>query len=63
MADRIDRYVEVATKRAFAGALGWPGWYRAGRSEEAAAGCRDLRPPGRLGRARPRVGDRGPRGV
>jgi hypothetical protein len=36
MADRIDCYVEVGTKRAFAGALGWPGWCRAGRSEEAA---------------------------
>lgn len=36
MADRIDCYVEVGTKRAFAGALGWPGWCRAGRTEEAA---------------------------
>jgi hypothetical protein len=29
-------YVELGTKRAFAGALEWPGWTRAGRTEEQA---------------------------
>jgi hypothetical protein len=29
-------YVEATGKRAFAGALDWPGWCRAGRDEEAA---------------------------
>jgi len=32
----IDVYLEVGTKRAFAGALDWPGWCRSGRDEEAA---------------------------
>jgi hypothetical protein len=29
-------YLEVGTKRVFAGALRWPGWCRSGRDEEAA---------------------------
>jgi hypothetical protein len=29
-------YLEVGTKRVFAGALEWPGWVRAGRTEEQA---------------------------
>jgi hypothetical protein len=33
---RIAAYVEVGTKRAFAGAVEWPGWCRAGRDERAA---------------------------
>ena len=36
MPPRIAAYVEVGTKRAFAGAIEWPGWCRAGRDEEAA---------------------------
>jgi hypothetical protein len=32
----VDAYVEIGSKRAFAGALDWPGWCRAGRDEEAA---------------------------
>ena len=31
-----DVYVEVGAKRAFAGALAWPGWCRSGRDEAAA---------------------------
>lgn len=31
-----DVYVETGAKRAFAGAIEWPGWCRSGRSEEAA---------------------------
>src|SRR5919108_3823795 len=34
MATRV--FLEVGGKRAFAGALDWPGWCRAGRDEEAA---------------------------
>jgi hypothetical protein len=29
-------YLEVGTKRAFAGAIDWPGWTRSGRDEDAA---------------------------
>jgi hypothetical protein len=36
MPARIAAYVEVGTKRAFAGAVEWPGWCRAGRDEGAA---------------------------
>jgi hypothetical protein len=36
MPARIAAYVEIATKRAFAGAVEWPGWCRAGRDEGAA---------------------------
>jgi hypothetical protein len=36
MAERMDAYTEVAAKRAFAGALDWPGWCRSGRGDEAA---------------------------
>ena len=32
----IDAYVEVGTKRAFAGAIDWPGWSRSGRTADAA---------------------------
>jgi hypothetical protein len=32
----IEVYLEVGTKRTFAGALEWPGWCRAGRDEAAA---------------------------
>ena len=32
----VEVYLEVASKRAFAGAIDWPGWCRAGRSEEDA---------------------------
>lgn len=31
-----DVYVEVGTKRVFAGAIDWPGWTRSGRDEESA---------------------------
>ena len=33
---RMDAYVEVGTKRVFAGALDWPGWCRSGRDEDSA---------------------------
>jgi hypothetical protein len=33
---KLPVYVEVATKRVFAGALDWPGWCRAGRDEASA---------------------------
>ena len=32
----LDVYLEVAKSRAFAGAVGWPAWCRAGRDEDAA---------------------------
>jgi DinB superfamily len=32
-------YLEVAKSRAFAGAVDWPGWCRAGRDEDAALGA------------------------
>ena len=32
----VEVYVEVGSKRAFAGAIDWPGWCRAGRSEDDA---------------------------
>jgi len=32
----LDVYVEVVATKAFASAVGWPGWCRAGRNEEAA---------------------------
>src|SRR5712691_9655500 len=32
----VEVYLEVGRKRAFAGALDWPGWCRSGRNEEAA---------------------------
>ena len=32
----VPAYIEVGTKRVFAGALDWPGWVRAGKSEEQA---------------------------
>ena len=42
---RLDVVVEVVPKRAFASALGWPGWCRSGKDEEGAlealATCRD----------------------
>jgi hypothetical protein len=33
---QLDVYLEVGTKRVFAGAVDWPGWARSGRDEEAA---------------------------
>lgn len=35
-ANKIDVYLEIGKKRAFAGALDWPGWCRSGRDEESA---------------------------
>lgn len=32
----IDVYLEIGAKRAFAGAIDWPGWCRIGRDEESA---------------------------
>jgi hypothetical protein len=32
----VEVYLEVGSKRAFAGAIDWPGWCRAGRSEDDA---------------------------
>jgi hypothetical protein len=34
--NKIEVYLEIGQKRAFAGALGWPGWCRVGRDESAA---------------------------
>jgi hypothetical protein len=36
MSPKTQVYLEVGMKRAFAGALAWPGWCRSGRTEEAA---------------------------
>ena len=33
---KIDAYLEIGTKRVFAGALEWPGWCRSGADEESA---------------------------
>jgi hypothetical protein len=33
---RIEVYLEVGSKRAFAGALDWPGWARSGKTEQEA---------------------------
>jgi hypothetical protein len=33
MGDAVDVYLEIGTKRTFAGAIDWPGWCRAGRTE------------------------------
>jgi len=35
---RIEVYLEVGSKRAFAGALDWPGWARSGKTEQEALG-------------------------
>jgi hypothetical protein len=35
-ANKIDVYLEIGKKRAFAGALDWPGWCRSGRDADAA---------------------------
>ena len=35
----IEGYVELGTKRVFAGAFEWPGWCRSGRDEAAALGA------------------------
>src|SRR5919204_6175258 len=32
----VEVYLEIGSKRAFAGAVEWPGWCRAGRDEDAA---------------------------
>jgi hypothetical protein len=37
--NRMDVYLEIGEKRAFAGAIDWPGWCRAGRDEAAALGA------------------------
>src|SRR5512144_2334259 len=34
--NKIDVYLEIGTKRTFAGALDWPGWCRGGRDEASA---------------------------
>jgi hypothetical protein len=39
-ANQIDIYLEFGKKRSFAGAIGWPGWCRSGRDEEAALQAR-----------------------
>jgi len=36
MTATLDVYLEIGTKRVFAGALDWPGWCRSARGEEAA---------------------------
>jgi hypothetical protein len=36
MSAKTEIYLEIGTKRVFAGALDWPGWCRSGRTEEAA---------------------------
>jgi len=36
MAAALDVYLEIGTKRVFAGAVDWPGWCRAARTEDAA---------------------------
>jgi len=33
---KIPTYLEIGTKRAFAGSLDWPGWCRAGKDEATA---------------------------
>jgi hypothetical protein len=34
--DLIDVYLEIGTKRTFAGAIDWPGWCRSGKDQESA---------------------------
>src|SRR5687768_1658737 len=36
MPSKIPVYLEIGSKRTFAGAIDWPGWCRAGRDEAAA---------------------------
>jgi hypothetical protein len=36
MSDVVAVYLEIGTKRTFAGAIEWPGWCRSGRSEDEA---------------------------
>ena len=36
MTGTFDVYLEIGTKRVFAGALGWPGWCRSARGEDVA---------------------------
>ena len=36
MSPKTQIYLEVGTRRVFAGALAWPGWCRSGRTEDAA---------------------------
>ena len=36
MTKLVDVYLEVGTKRTFAGAIDWPGWCRSGHTEESA---------------------------
>jgi hypothetical protein len=36
MPDKVPVYVELGSKRVFAGALEWPGWSRSGRDEQGA---------------------------
>lgn len=58
---KIDVYLEVGPKRAFAGAMDWPGWCRSGRDEPAALEALVAYGP-RYGRvlARSRLGFRAP---
>ncbi len=39
MADTVATYLEVGSRRVFAGALEWPGWCRRGRDEDEALGA------------------------
>ncbi len=39
MTPTVEVYVEVGSKRTFAGGLAWPGWCRAGRDEASALGA------------------------
>ncbi|CAN5243510.1 hypothetical protein BH18CHL2_BH18CHL2_00610 [soil metagenome] len=56
MPAKVKVYLEVGSKRVFAGALDWPGWCRSGRDEESALdavveyGSRYRSALGRLGR-------------
>ena len=36
MTEKIDVYLEVGSKRVFAGAIEWPGWCRSGKTSDAA---------------------------
>jgi hypothetical protein len=61
---RIDVYVEVGTKRVFAGAVDWPGWCRSARTEEdAVAALYDYSPRYRGVIARRKLGFDAPTSV
>ncbi len=62
--DRISVYLEVGTKRIFAGALEWPGWCRSGRDEAAALqALMDHGPRYGLALRQSRLGFRAPKDV